>query len=200
MTLTIIARNPFTGTIGLAMASGSDDCIGGSVVMPAADHPTAPAFLVVQGKGDKALREELSRHWQAQANTQQIWEHLAATGSALALRQVLVAPLTGNWQARTGALCTAWAGDINEEHLLLAGNMLASEHVLPAMRAAYMCDLNAPMEQRLLLALEAGIAMGGDVRGHASAGILLRGSKQMTITAINAADPLAELVKSSVSA
>lgn len=198
MTLTIIARNPFTRQIGLAMASGSDDCIGGSVVMAAADHAAHPAFLVVQGKGDRALREELAQHWQQQENTVQIWDHLAATGDALALRQVLIAPLDGDWQLRTGALCAAWAGDVVKEHLMLAGNMLASEHVLPAMHQAYMSDLNAPMEQRLLSALEAGIAMGGDVRGHASAGILLRGSKQLTITAVNTSDPLAELVKNSI--
>ena len=197
MTLTIVARNPFTGTIGLAMASGSDDCIGGSVVMPAADHASHPAFLVVQGKGDKTLREEMAQRWHEHTDTQNIWAHLAATGDALALRQVLAAPFEGDWSVRTGALCTAWAGEIIEEHLMLAGNMLASEHVLPAMHRAYMSDLNAPMEQRLLSALEAGIAMGGDVRGHASAGILLRGSRLLTITAINTPEPLAELVKQS---
>ncbi len=185
MTFTLIARNPFTRQIGLAMASGSDDCIGGSVVSETLTALGRPAVIVVQGKGDRALRQKLAASYLQGRNTAQLMDDLAAQDSALPLRQVLMASFDAPLIVQTGKFCGPWAGHHAEEHLIIAGNVLASASVLSRMRKAYMGDLNAPMRHRLLAALRAGMSAGGDIRGHASAGIIIAGEQpfQARITA-----------------
>lgn len=192
MTLTLIARNPFTRQLGIAMASGSDDCIGGSVVEAALPLPR-PAMLVVQGRGERKLHEHLAAMQAQGVPSAGMMAWLQANDSALSLRQVLLAPLDGDLQAMTGAHCLPFAGHMLEDHLIVAGNMLSSDKALPAMRAAYLADMNAPMRRRLLAALSAGIGAGGDLRGHASAGIVIAGEQPFSCRVTAAARPLDDL-------
>ncbi len=185
MTLTLIARNPYTRQIGLAMASGSDDCIGGSVVSEALGALGRPAIIVVQGKGDRALRQKLAAMYLQGRNVAHLMDDLVQHDSALPLRQVMMASFDAPLIVETGKFCGQWAGHHAEEHLIIAGNALTSSIVLTRMRKAYMADLNAPMRSRLMAALHAGVAVGGDMRGHASAGIIIAGEHpyQARITA-----------------
>lgn len=193
MTLTLIARNPYTRQLGLAMASGSDDCIGGSVVVEALDVPQRPALIVVQGKGDRALRQNLAALYQQGRSTPDLMEELRQHDSALPLRQVLMASFDAPLLVETGKYCSAWAGHLAEEHLLLAGNMLTSASVLTRMRKAYMADLNAPMRHRLMAALRAGVGAGGDTRGHASAGIIIAGDQPYEVRITASRQPIDDL-------
>lgn len=193
MTLTLIARNPYTRQLGLAMASGSDDCVGGGVVA-AALQGQYPAMLVLQGKkGDGRLHEQLAAMQVQKQTTASMMEWLQAHDSALPLRQVLLAPLDGDFRAMTGSHCPHYAGHLLEEHLVVAGNMLASDKTLAAMRGAYLADMNAPMRRRLFAALAAGIAAGGDLRGHASAGIMVAGDQPFACRVTATPRPLDDL-------
>ncbi len=175
MTFTLIARNPFTRQIGLAMASGSDDCIGGSVATETLNALGRPAVIVLQGKGDRALRQKLATSYLQGRSTTQLMDDLVQNDSVLPLRQVLMASFDSPLIVETGKFCGPWAGHHAEEHLIVAGNVLSSASVITRMRKAYMNDLNAPMRHRLMAALLAGVSAGGDIRGHASAGILIAG-------------------------
>ena len=62
-----------------------------------------------------------------------------------------------------GAQCIEWAGHFIEDGFAVQGNMLANAEVLPAMRLAFL-DTDAPLAERMMAALEAGQAAGGDRR------------------------------------
>ena len=96
----------------------------------------------------------------------------------------------------TGALCVPWCGDLIEEHFTVAGNMLAGPEVLTAMRAAFVDGDGLELAARLVRALEAGQAAGGDKRGKQSAALIVasqdpRPSHNLRVD--DHPDPVAEL-------
>jgi uncharacterized Ntn-hydrolase superfamily protein len=194
MTLTLIARNPYTRQLGMVMASGSDDCVGGSLVEEGLAALGRPALLVVQGKGDRDLRRRLGAGYLQGQKITQLMQDLAEKDSALPLRQVLMASFDQPLQVATGQFCGPWAGHIAEEHLIAAGNVLTSSVVLQRMRKGYMQDLNAPMRFRLLAALRAALSAGGDRRGHASAGLIIAGEQPYRMVVTGSRQPLDDLL------
>lgn len=195
MTLTIIARNPYTRHVGVAIASGSDDCARGSL------HVIADkAIISVQAKSDKATAARAVDLFNRGVGAQDILDMLKKEDSALDLRQILIAPLDGDMAIFTGAQCLHWAGHIEREHLLLAGNMLSSDKTLAAMEKAYLKDMHAPMRKRLLAALYAGVETGGDVRGHKSAGITIIGDQAFDCRVTHTDAPLEKLSASILAA
>ena len=66
-----------------------------------------------------------------------------------------------------------WAGHVQGENFSAQGNTLASEEVVLAMARAYESSTGEEMAERLMDALEAGQAAGGDTRGMQAAGILV---------------------------
>lgn len=86
-------------------------------------------------------------------------------------RQVGLIGTTGPGVAFTGAACTAWCGQLVGADHAIQGNMLNGEATLSAMRTAWLAHPEADLAERLMSALEAGDAAGGDVRGKQSAAI-----------------------------
>lgn len=75
----------------------------------------------------------------------------------------------------TGAKCDGWAGHREGEDHTVAGNMLAGADVVDEMSRAFR-EADGPFEERLLTALDAGEAAGGDKRGdNLSAALLVHG-------------------------
>ncbi len=185
MTLTIVARNPYTRQLGVAIASGSDDCVGGSLtILPDA------GIISVQAKGDRDVRQRAADLMDAGETSDKILETLRAEDTGLDLRQILLAPMEGDFRLYTGAHCLSVAGDIAREHVMIAGNMLASDETLVAMERAYMKDMHAHMRRRLFDALKAGIAAGGDMRGHKSAALIVTGYQPFECVVTNAQSPI----------
>ncbi len=87
-------------------------------------------------------------------------------------RQVAVVDSAGRVAAFTGTETSAWAGDRQGEHYSVQGNILVGEQVLVAMEQAYL-ETSGPLARRLLAAVEAGDAAGGDSRGRQSAALLV---------------------------
>jgi uncharacterized Ntn-hydrolase superfamily protein len=85
-------------------------------------------------------------------------------------RQVAVADVEGRVAAHTGDECMPFAGHEVGEAFSCQANLMASAEVWPAMAAAYR-DAPGPLADRLLAALDAGQAAGGDVRGRQSAAL-----------------------------
>ncbi len=89
-------------------------------------------------------------------------------------RQVGVVDAAGGSATFTGELCHAWAGGHTGDGVAIQGNILTGPDVVDRMRRAWdESDLEAPLSQRLLAALHAGDAAGGDSRGRQSAALLV---------------------------
>ena len=84
------------------------------------------------------------------------------------LRQLGAVTADGRAAAFTGRGCIEWSGHLVQQGLSVQGNMLASADVLAAMRSAFLAAL-APLPERMIAALEAGQAAGGDRRGQQAA-------------------------------
>jgi uncharacterized Ntn-hydrolase superfamily protein len=112
-----------------------------------------------------------------------------------ALRQLHGVDETGVF-VHTGERCVPWCGQVVGAGFSAAGNMLAGERVIQAMAEAFTAAAEAELSERLVRALEAGQAAGGDKRGKQSAALLVaaedpRGYHNLRVD--DHADPVAEL-------
>lgn len=89
------------------------------------------------------------------------------------MRQVHAVDGHGRAAAHTGANCVPWCGDAGGEGVSVAGNMLAGEAVVADTLAAFRAGAALPLPERLLAAMDAGQAAGGDRRGQQSAALVL---------------------------
>jgi uncharacterized Ntn-hydrolase superfamily protein len=97
---------------------------------------------------------------------------LVAADSQPARRQVAMVDTQGRVAVHTGDACIAAAGHVTGEGVSVQANMMRSPDVWPAMLAAYQSGEGA-LAERLMTALDAGEAAGGDVRGRQSAAMLI---------------------------
>ena len=93
--------------------------------------------------------------------------------------RIFVLPLQGHRKSEVGhplqhhgADCQEWKGHVTGRHHACQGNILAGEGVVTGMSAAFR-KTKGPLADRLLAALEAGQAKGGDKRGRQSAALLV---------------------------
>lgn len=85
-------------------------------------------------------------------------------------RQLGVVDASGRAATFTGAQCTPWAGGRHGDSWAVQGNILAGPHVVEAVAAAY-GEATGTFAERLVTALLAGDAAGGDRRGRQSAAV-----------------------------
>lgn len=165
MTYSIVARDPVSGCFGVAVQShwfsvGSAVCWAEAGVGAVATQATIEPGYGPQGLS--LLRKGLS--------AVQALAILTAADPEAALRQVAMVDAQGLADAHTGDRCIEAAGHIVGRGFSVQANMMAGPEVWPAMAEAYeACPGEFP--QRLLAALEAGQAAGGDIRGQQSAAI-----------------------------
>ena len=111
-------------------------------------------------------------------------------------RQVHVMDRNGNVAAHTGKSCGTWCGHCSGADFSIAGNLLAGPQVLEETSAAYQAAHALPLARRLIAALRAGEAAGGDKRGKQSAALLIHGEEDwpdLDLRVDDHPDPLAEL-------
>jgi uncharacterized Ntn-hydrolase superfamily protein len=110
-------------------------------------------------------------------------------------RQLHVIDTAGRIAQHTGAQCVDWAGAVAGENFSVAGNMLANEQVIQQTARAFH-ESRKPFAERLICALRAGEAVGGDKRGKQSAALLICSTEdypELNLRVDDHADPLAEL-------
>ena len=89
-------------------------------------------------------------------------------------RQVGIVDAAGNAASHTGHACFAWAGGRTGQGYAIQGNVLAGEEVVAAVERSWLDGpVGTPLAHRLLAALAAGDAAGGDRRGRQSAALLV---------------------------
>ena len=116
--------------------------------------------------------------------------------SGRAHRQLHVLPASGPPYAYTGAECIDWCGHHCDDDFSVAGNMLAGPQVIERTVAAFRASQGLPLAERLLQAILAGEAAGGDKRGKQSAALRLHGDEDYPMLDIRVDDhtePLLEL-------
>ncbi|MFP4548997.1 MAG: DUF1028 domain-containing protein [Fidelibacterota bacterium] len=103
-------------------------------------------------------------------------EKLIAGDPAQAVRQVAMVDIQGNVATHTGAKCVAAAGHHKGRHYSVQANMMEEAAVWPAMAKAFE-DTEGDLADRMMAALEAAQAEGGDIRGKQSAAMLIGSGK-----------------------
>ena len=113
-------------------------------------------------------------------------------------RQLHVLGVSGPGAAYTGSSCVDWCGQHVGADFSVAGNMLAGPQVVQATAQAYQMSQGMPLAERLLAALAAGEAAGGDKRGKQSAALRIQGAEvypQLDMRVDDHADPIPELIR-----
>lgn len=190
MTYSIIARDPDTGEIGIAVASRFFAC-GAAVPYIGRRSAVATQAFVNPLWGT----EGLSR-LEAGESAETVLADLIGRDGNARQRQCHMMDARGQFHAHTGEGCVEWAGHRCGADHSVAGNMLAGEAVVQECFRAYAAATHLPMAERLLTAMEAGEAAGGDKRGRQAAGLRIhRGQAHawLDLRADDHEDPLAEL-------
>ena len=105
---------------------------------------------------------------------------------------------SGRAAAYTGAQCVDWCGSAAGPQFSIAGNMLAEPAVIEATARALETARGLPFARRLIAAMQAGEAAGGDKRGRQSAALLVHDGETYPLLDLRVddhADPLAELAR-----
>ncbi len=166
-TYSIVARDPASGELGVAVQSHWFSV--GAVVAWARPGVGAVATQSVAevAHGPNALDRLAEGLDPASAIA------TALGGDDLArFRQLGVVDSYGQSSTYTGDGCIAYAGDESGEGFTCQANMMATGTVPAAMAAAYR-EQDGDLADRLLGALDAAEAAGGDVRGRQSAALLV---------------------------
>ena len=166
-TYSIVARDPATGEMGVAVQSHWFSV--GSIVTwaEAGVGAVATQSFVDPGYGPRAL--ELLRSGVA---APQALEQLVAKDAQRDGRQVAIIDANGQVSAYTGKSAIAAAGHHVGKNYSVQANMMANAGIWPAMASAFE-QTQGDLADRMLAALEAAEKAGGDVRGRQSAAILI---------------------------
>jgi uncharacterized Ntn-hydrolase superfamily protein len=191
MTWSIIARDTLTGQFGIAVATRFF-AVGARVPHIAAGIGGIATQALVNPyygiDGLKLLREGRP--------PRDIVATLTAADDGRASRQLHILDAAGRVASYTGNDCVDWCGHIEGNGFSIAGNMLAGARVLDDTAAAYIANQKLPFAQRLIAAMHAGEAAGGDKRGKQSAAILIYDQDEWSALDLRVddhADPLSEL-------
>ena len=111
-------------------------------------------------------------------------------------RQVHIIDAQGRIAAHTGSACIDWCGHLAGEGFSVAGNMLAGPRVIEETAASYRKNNSMKFAERLIDALQAGEAAGGDKRGKQGAALRIHATEeypQLDIRVDDHGEPVAEL-------
>jgi uncharacterized Ntn-hydrolase superfamily protein len=191
MTWSIIARDNRTGQIGIAVAT-KFFAVGARVPHIAAGLGGVATQALVNPyygiDGVKLLRKR--------REPRDIINTLIAADPGRESRQLHIMDADGRIASHTGRDCVDWCGHVEGKGFSIAGNMLAGAQVLDDTAKAYLANENLPFAQRLIAAMRAGEAAGGDKRGKQSAALLIHGEEEwsdLDLRVDDHADPLTEL-------
>lgn len=190
-TFSITACDPETGALGVAVSTKLP-CVGamcpwvragvGAISTQSFVNP----YLGIDGL--RLLEEGLS--------AQAALDRLLAEDEYREIRQLAIVDRTGQAAAFTGNQCTQWYGQIVGEGYAIAGNMLVGEATVTEMERAFVESAGESLAERLVRALEAGQAAGGDRRGRQSAALYVVTTEEyghVDIRVDDHPDPVAEL-------
>ncbi|QDY70985.1 DUF1028 domain-containing protein [Qingshengfaniella alkalisoli] len=186
MTYSIIAKDADTGEIGLAVASRFF-AAGAAVGYLGRNCAVATQAFVnpmwgVEGRVRLSVGEAADR----------VFQDLRARDDGEAIRQCHMLDNHGNFAAHTGADCVDWAGHRCGRLHSVAGNMLTGPEVVDATFDAF-AEAKGALADRLLAAMDAGLAAGGDKRGQQSAALTIHRGQPYPFLSLRVDDDAAPL-------
>lgn len=168
MTWSIVTHDPATGAFAVAVATKAfavgASCpfvrsgVGAVSTQSFTNRYLGPAILDALGRGlppDAAIESAL------------------AGDAGRGIRQVHVVDRHGRTAAWTGQNCIEWCGSVAAAGVSVAGNMLSGEPTIGETLATFLAHAGLDLPERLMLAMEAGEAAGGDRRGRQSAAMVI---------------------------
>lgn len=166
MTFSISARCPRTGSLGVAVSTavpavGAICPFGAAGVGAIATQAWVNPYLGIDGL--KLLRQGIS--------AQEVVHLLISEDPGRDMRQLGVVDSLGRAAVYSGAACTVWYGDLTGPGYSIQGNMLTGAETLRAMADSFNTSSEEDLSERLVRALEAAQAVGGDKRGRQSAAV-----------------------------
>jgi uncharacterized Ntn-hydrolase superfamily protein len=193
ITYSIVARDPNTGELGVAVQSHWFSVgplvpwcrpgVGAVATQASLEVSYGPRGLALLAGG---------------ADPSEALAQLAAADPLSATRQVAIVDAAGATAVHTGDQCMPYAGHVAGDGVCCQANIMASAKVWPAMLTAFE-QATGPLVGRLMAALHAAEAAGGDIRGRQSAAILVvpgSGEAWETVVSLRVEDhpePLDEL-------
>ncbi|MEQ6203417.1 DUF1028 domain-containing protein [Sulfitobacter sp. HNIBRBA2951] len=189
MTWSLIARDT-DGSIGLIVASKFFAC--GAIV----PYVGARVAVASQAFCNPVWGTEGRRRLAEGGHAAPLMTEFVGRDAGEAHRQAHMMDSFGDFAAHTGADCVDWAGHLILDDHSVAGNMLAGLQVLEATSKAYIAGRDLPFPDRLIGAMQAGEAAGGDKRGRQAAALVIHRKEEhpwLDLRADDDADPLAEL-------
>jgi uncharacterized Ntn-hydrolase superfamily protein len=167
VTYSIVARDDTSGELGVAVQSAMF-AVGSTVpwVRPGVGAVATQAF------GESAYGPRCLDGLAAGCTADEALAAAQADDPMAMLRQVGVVGADASSAAATGTLCVDHAGHLVGDGFAVQANMMSSPEVWPAMAATF-TGSTGPLARRLLAALVAADAAGGDARGRMSAALIV---------------------------
>ena len=169
MTYSIVARDAQTGELGVAVQTHQPSVGALCPFAEAGVGAVATQSIVEPRYGPRGLEAMHSGESPAEALSRLLGEDEGRD-----LRQVAFVDAQGRVEAHTGSRCIAHAGQVVGEGFSCQANMMRDEGVPEAMAEAFTVA-QGDLAHRLLAALDAGEAAGGDIRGRQSAALIVVG-------------------------
>lgn len=193
MTWSIVAHDPATGEIGVGVSTCAF-AVGARVpFVETGTGAIATQAFVNPFYGLRGL--ELLR---AGADAQSVIDILTLADAGRCQRQVHMLDRAGRLAAYTGADCVPWCGHLIRDTFSVAGNMLAGPEVIEETARVFAAESALPLARRMIVALQAGEAAGGDKRGKQSAAIRIHDAEEYALFDLRVddhTDPLGELAR-----
>ena len=166
MTFSIVAHCPRTGMLGVAVATA----------VPAVGSmcpyvKTGVGAVSTQSWVNPYLAIDALRMMEEGKTGPEALEAVMAADEGREVRQIGVIDARGRSAAWSGKDCTDWFGQIVEPNFAVQGNMLVSAPTIGNMASSFRASESLDLAERLMLAMEAGEAAGGDKRGRQSASL-----------------------------
>ena len=167
MTWSIVARHP-SGALGVAVAS---KFFAVGALCPAVR--SGKGALSTQALVNPLYARDGLAALDAGLPPAQIVRRLTEADAGREMRQLHLVDSAGRTAAHTGKSCIEWCGHLERDGFSVAGNMLAGPRVIEETARAYEATSALPFAERLMAAMEAGEAAGGDKRGKQAAALLI---------------------------
>ena len=193
MTYSIVARDPGTGELGVAVQS---HWFSVGPIVPWA-RPGVGA-VATQANAEISYGPRGLELMQSGLDAQQALDRLLSEDPGAAGRQVAMVDAHGRVAVHTGTGTVPFAGHATGDGVSCQANIMESERVWPAMLDTFTSSQGS-LTNRLLAALDAAEAQGGDARGRQSAAILIVPAqghdweRVIELRVEDDADPLVEL-------
>ena len=193
MTWSIVARDEPTGRTGIAVATRF---FAVGAIVP--HIKTGVGALASQAMMNPSYGPNGLALLEAGASVDEVVERLTAEDGGRDHRQFQVMDRHGHRAAYTGPACIQWCGHQVHRTFSVAGTMLTGQSVLDETVYAYQMRSDLPFAGRLIHAMQAGEAAGGDKRGKQSAALLVHDGEDYPLYDLRVddhGDPLGELAR-----